>query len=275
MENEQRPALHTLSDSINFAQQMLSEFAKKENLQVEEKVILALYRKLIEQLDGNFILADHSTDSPSKVMIRAAFETYLGIKYILLEKRRFQDRAYSYYVGSLINQQNTTKELIKNPLEEISKEQIENTMKKVSDILGRAKYKKIVDEWERTKKTSGRPYEPKWYSLFNGPTSVNQLLRKAGDKREVIFYSLLSQESHGYQALNGVEDPDLEEPLRLKSIRSSIEDANFQEELARALCTSATHIIIEKLFPVQKDEFITFGKKIGLIPKSYPYNLNI
>ncbi|ERM17723.1 hypothetical protein [Brevibacillus laterosporus] len=40
---------------------------------------MALYRKLLEQLDGMFILADHHIESPTTVMIRVTLETYFAL----------------------------------------------------------------------------------------------------------------------------------------------------------------------------------------------------
>lgn len=91
--------LNDLSKSINFSLDLMHKLEVREDLTIEQKIILSIYRKLIEQVDGNLILADQKLRSPSIVMVRSALETYLSLKYITQRKKFIKDRAVSYYLG--------------------------------------------------------------------------------------------------------------------------------------------------------------------------------
>lgn len=111
-------------------------------------------------------------------------------------------------------------------------ERVRETQKKASETLRMPRFKKIVDEWDKKSKPN---YEPKWYSLFNGPANLKQLVDRVGDKKYYRFYGLLSKEAHAYQALNGVYKLDLvNEPFSLKPIRNPKKDAGYHEEIARS-----------------------------------------
>lgn len=268
--------LHTLSKTIQFGEELLEDLAQEENLEIEHKIVIALYRKLLEQLDGNYILADHKMDSPSTVMIRAALETYLAIKYILQEKRRIRDRACCYYIGYLKSQEKTANDFIQKPIKEMHQEVLKHKKQQAEEILNKPIFKKIIDEWERTKKASKSNFEPKWYSLFNGPKTLKQLVDRLGDTEDYRFYGLLSMEAHGYQAINGLGSVNIvDDPFVLKPIRSNFKDEGFNEEIARSLLNYATHKIVQHLFPKYQQRFIELGKEIGLVPKNYPYKVNL
>ncbi|AKF95935.1 hypothetical protein [Brevibacillus laterosporus] len=70
---------------------------------------MALYRKLLEQLEGMFILADHHIESPTTVMIQAALETYFALSYVLHDADLINRRAACYYVGFVKNQNKAAK----------------------------------------------------------------------------------------------------------------------------------------------------------------------
>lgn len=267
--------LETLGESIRFSANMLAKLESKPELLLEHKIILSLYRKLIEQLDGNYTLADHELVGPTKVMIRSAFETYLSIKYILENKKFVKDRAFCYYVAFCKSQISISNELIDNPITGIDIEQLKTAIKIHENILNEPALKKVLDEWDRTKVEVKRykNYDPTWYALFNGPTSVKQLLEKIGDADDYRLYGSLSQEAHGYQALNGLNNIDLiNEPFSLKPIRGAF-DGELQEHLSRALCTSSSLHIIKLIAPEFENELISFAKEIGLLDKNYPYDI--
>lgn len=262
--------LEKLSKCIVFGEELLEKFTSEKNLAAEHLVVISVYRKLLEQLDGNFVLADHKLQSASTVMIRATFETYLGLKYILQEKRRVKDRAFCYYIGYYKSQLAAAEYSKGHFSAELPKERLENTVNAIEKTMNDPKYKKIVKAWEKAKSQQKIPYEPKWYSLFNGPRSVKQLVSVLDEPEIYKFYELLSIEAHGYQALNGLEAKDAS--LFLKPLRDTNDD--YYESLARSFFTDATLKIINALFPQHEGMFIKFLRDIGFIPSTL-YNVRL
>lgn len=262
--------LEILSKSIQFGEETLKKMERKTDLKIEHKIILSLYRKLLEQVDGNYILADHKLEGPARVLIRSALETVLALKYILQEKRRIQDRAFSYYIGFL----KTDLQIAKDSLEldfndiPINKKELELSIKRSESILSQRQFNKVINEWERANKKS--KYEPKWYSLFNGPTSIKRLVDVVADDQIFLLYGLLSKEAHGYQALSAVIHKDLtKDKFVLKPIRNEISDAIIK--YTRTLLTGITMRMIELIAPECNPDLIIFAKEIGIIPKTYPF----
>ncbi|OJE37266.1 hypothetical protein BAQ49_15965 [Bacillus proteolyticus] len=265
-----KPYLEVLSKSIQFGDETLKNLERKKELPIEHKVIIALYRKLLEQVDGNYILADHELEGPARVLLRSAMETFLSLIYILQEKRRIQDRAFSYYVGFL----KAELKIANNPLTTDNPNGFKNEedskldIKEIESILNKRQFKKVLNEWELTNKKTR--YEPKWYSLFNGPTSVNQLVNKIADKDTNLLYGILSMEAHGYQALSAVKHRDLtNEDFALQPIRNNITDETVK--LTRVLLTSITMRIISLIAPEYELDLIKFAKEIGIISKTHPF----
>ncbi|WP_318582916.1 DUF5677 domain-containing protein [Bacillus paranthracis] len=262
--------LEILSKSIQFGEETLKKMERKTDLKIEHKIILSLYRKLLEQVDGNYILADHKLEGPARVLIRSALETVLALKYILQEKRRIQDRAFSYYIGFL----KTDLQIAKDSLEldfndiPINKKELELSIKRSESILSQRQFNKVINEWERANEKS--KYEPKWYSLFNGPTSIKRLVDVVADDQIFLLYGLLSKEAHGYQALSAVIHKDLtKDKFVLKPIRNEISDAIIK--YTRTLLTGITMKMIELIAPECNPDLIIFAKEIGIIPKTYPF----
>lgn len=252
-----------LSKSIQFGDQLLTELKNKEQLTLEQMIIVSLYRKLIEQLDGNYILADHNFSGPLKVMMRASFETYLSLKYILHDEEHIQNRALSYYIGFIKSQLTAATEAQNNEYIELSQEEIQETIDMYSNILANQRFRDILTEWERTKDSNRRYryYEPSWHALFNGPTSIKQILEAIGEGSDYLFYSFLSQEAHGYQALNGLMHPDLiNNRFDLKPLRGVLEEE--LQELATSLCTTMTYKIIQNMLPEYADQYTQLRSKL-------------
>ncbi|MGN4637233.1 DUF5677 domain-containing protein [Bacillus cereus group sp. MYBK34-1] len=265
--------LNDLSKSINYSLGLMGKLEVREDLTIEQKIILSIYRKLIEQLDGNLILADQKLKSPSIVMVRSALETYLSLKYITQREKFIKDRAISYYVGYLKNQIMVYNKILKNPPTHVqfSSEQYKENIMKIEQLLQLPVFKKILNQWGITKNKLNKKFknnhEPKWYSLYDGPTSIKQLVNKLNSKTIYRYYELLSLETHGYEALNGLRNSDIiNEPFSFKPIRN-IENLDHFAGIARSFCTSATHDIIKYISPELNREYIKFMKELGLIEK--------
>lgn len=272
--------LNELSESINYGLGLMGKLEVREDLTIEQKIILSIYRKLIEQIEGNLILADQKLKSPSVVMVRSALETYLSLKYITQRKKFIKDRAISYYLGYLKNQKNVYNKILENPpiYVQFPNEQYREKIVKIDQLLQSPIFKKTLNQWAITKNTLNKKFknnhEPKWYSLFKGPTSIKQLVNELNSKTIYRYYELLSLEAHGYEALNGLRNSDIiNEPFSFKPIRT-IENLDNFAGIARSFCTNATYEVINYMSPESKEEYKKFLKELGLLEK-YKNELNI
>lgn len=250
--------LKNLSYSINFSEQLIRKLEQKSDLKLEEKIVITLYHQLLEQIDASFILMDHNSENPAKIMLRAAYETYISICYILKDPTLLQQRAFSYYISFI-------KDQLKKVEENGTAEELSDTIQECSEILNSDIFVEVLAEWECKKGNS--EYNPKWHSLFNGPRNIKKLVEDIVDDNPDIYkyYGILSQDAHGYQALNASNYIDfITEPLIIKPIRKEImEDDNI--EIARAFCVGGTTLLISRMFPEFRDDLGLLLTEIGLI----------
>lgn len=269
---EKQLEIEELSKSICFAEKLLMDLCVKDDLNLEQKIILSIYRKLIEQVDGNFVLVDHMLAGPSRVVVRTAFENLLALKYILLEDTFIKDKALCYYVGYIKSLEKMAKQLKKAPPRDMPSDYPDSILQKASKILNDSSFQDILNEWNYRKRNSG--YAPYWYSLFNGPKNIRGLVEVINDPYLYRYYGLLSEETHATQALNGLNSMDLiNDDFSLRPIRSEV-NIGFHEGAARAFCTAAIHEIIKYMCPELNSEFIKFMDELGLVDK-YKDELNI
>ncbi len=173
-------------------------------------IVLSLYRKVLEQLDGLFLLIEHESKSGSVILLRSLFETSASLIYILKDKEKVEQRAHCYYVSYSIEEITFSRKVIAQKVydefatEERFKRSIDSHTKNLN-----GKYKEVYQEWlkvqsnlERNKSKKGLIH-PKWYSLYDGPITLKKLSKKINllgvyDK----IYSIYSLEVHGFSTLS-------------------------------------------------------------------------
>jgi Family of unknown function (DUF5677) len=89
--------LNTLSKAIRYSTITLERLTKLNSINYEELTIITLFRKLIENVDGIFVLADHGLKSPCITVIRAAYEVFLQIEYMFKDEKNVHQKTLSYY----------------------------------------------------------------------------------------------------------------------------------------------------------------------------------
>ncbi len=258
--------LHILSKSIQFGEKFLKDLEKRTDLELEHKIVVSLFRKLIEQADAGYVLADHDLEGPLTVIKRSILETYLAIRYILQKEELVKDRAYSYYVGFLIDLNNDMRSWSEQQKVDMSDLEFERAIDINSEILSNPRFKYILKEWENTKRKSKKLHDPNWYSLFKGPWSLKQLANRLMKNEPLLylFYGPLSQEAHSYKALDATNYTELmDKSLELKPIRCRVEPDDVIS--IKAFCTGAMLEAILYLFPNRSDECLEFAREIGMI----------
>lgn len=258
--------LHNLSKTIKFGEGFLKDLEKRTDLELEHKIVSALFRKLIEQTTAGYVLTEQNLAGPLTIIKRSMLETYLALRYILQKEELIKNRAYSYYIGFLKNENNDKRTWNESPQVDLSHIDIQGFIKTNTEILNNPKFKHILQEWENTKRKSKKKYDPKWYSLFNGPWSLKGLsdCLMEGEPLAYAFYGTLSQEAHSYNALNAANFTEfMDKPLELNPIRCRVNTSDVRN--IRSLCAWAMFEAIIYLFPDRTHEIWEFGIEIGML----------
>ncbi|MDQ0975880.1 hypothetical protein QFZ31_005758 [Neobacillus niacini] len=202
------PNLNTLSKAILAGQQILELSASKENLKHHDVIIISMYRKVLEQADGLFILLDHDSNSAATSTIRTLYETSIGMQFIFEKENLLANRANSYYVSYMHEQITWAKKAIKTG--ELSTlysfEELQKKITKFESSLAEEPLKSIHNVWLKEKvklEKQNKHFPPKWYSLYGSAISFTQLASKFKGTHPFL-YSGYSLESHGYTALQNV-----------------------------------------------------------------------
>ncbi|KRE73912.1 DUF5677 domain-containing protein [Paenibacillus sp. Soil750] len=200
---EQNPLLDSLSQTILYADKLLEEVAENGGHSEKEVIIFALFRQLIEQVDGIFIGGDHNNLEVIRASVRNAFETNLAIEYIYQDPAQLTDRALSYKVGYI----NQDIEWFQMAIDErtLEPEVTEATLLTKKALLEAQlitpSLTHITNEWN-TVKSALRRGIPKWYSLFGGPSTIFALAQRVNMENEYrTIYAGLSATAHGTTAL--------------------------------------------------------------------------
>ncbi|KOP67945.1 hypothetical protein AMS62_23820 [Bacillus sp. FJAT-18019] len=218
---EQNPLLDSLSQTILYADKLLEEVTESGGHSEKEVIIFALFRQLIEQVDGIFIGADQNNLEIIRALARNAFETNLAIEYIFQDSAHLTDRALSYKVGS-INQDIKWFQLAidEKTLEpEVTEATLLSKKSLLEAQLVTASLAHITNEWNRVQAALRRG-SPKWYSLFGGPSTIFALAQHVNMEDEYRkIYAGLSATAHGTTALTNAALEDAAGRVLLRPLR--------------------------------------------------------
>lgn len=108
---------------------------------------LQIYRSLLERFDGMAILAKQSGAEALLVVLRTVFEGFLGLEYMLKDKRTERAMAYLYHLNVNFDSLLDSAKLPRpDPLSD--------------------SYDPIATEWNRVQKLRGIGRFPNWFSMF-------------------------------------------------------------------------------------------------------------
>jgi hypothetical protein len=258
----ENPNLNTLSKTILAGQKILELSASKDHLKHHDVIIISLYRKVLEQADGLFILLDHDSNSAAISTIRTLYETSIGMQFIFEKENLIANRANSYYVSYMHEQRTWAKKAMKSGelLAKYSLEELKEKVTKFETALANQPLKSVNDVWIKEKaklEKQNRHYPPKWYSLYGGASSFTQLASKFKGTHPML-YSGYSLESHGFSALqNIVTDEETKKqflaPLRYR--HSGYDTLCFLGRTIISLCSS---LMVNRYCPEIKPEFEVF-----------------
>lgn len=261
-EDNCNPKLSPLSKSILAGQQILEQSTKKENLEQHDIVIISLYRKVLEQADGLFILLDHDSNSAATSTFRTMYETSIGMQFIFEDPAQIENRANAYHVAYIYEQLNWAQKAIRSG--ELSSlytiDELKEKVVKFERTLSKKPLNLVNKIWlrEKAKLNKRNKYlSPKWYSLFDGEDSFTKLASRFKGTHPVL-YSGYSLESHGYTALQNVKYDEVTRKQFLSPLRYRHTGYNTLCFLSRTLLSMCSSFIIKRYCPEIRNEFEDF-----------------
>ena len=184
----------------------------------EQGVILMTHWQLIELLDGVVVLVESGAIEPARLQLRAAFESFLTLLFIL--ERDTEKRGYAWLVvKDVLNRIRTWKRL--DTGSDAGKDFVKLTAKEgvkvihTPDARGKGerlqkmietqpRWKEAYDEYQRLKEKFPKARSrPEWFELFGGPAGagLGTLARHLGyGSQYEILYRLWSDRIHGTDA---------------------------------------------------------------------------
>lgn len=181
--------------------------------------ILAVCRNLIERIDGVSVLARSGSAQNGYPLLRTAFETLLGLQYML--ERDTINRALAYQVRhahrsiAFATQLDPTTPEGRELRASVANEEFRHVLtdtdaeadKEIAHwapMLNSADFQAVEDAWQTSTKGK-RTKLVEWYSLFGGPTKFKALAEHLNQKVAWnILYTMWSDVTHGTDAFNHV-----------------------------------------------------------------------
>lgn len=259
-----------LKESIEFASKQLETFKATKSLDdVSVMVITALYRKIIELSEGVRVSGANGLSGPALLNYRGLIEAYLAFQYILQDEKMVEDRAKAYKIGYHKQQIEACDYSLERETDEDQRTYIELAIQHHTSQLETENLQDVLTVYNELQSQNKRGFIPKWYALYNGPGSINQVakhLAETGRKdRELMtkLYGFLSIDAHNYMALNSILKHN--ELLTIKPIRvpfnSNKDEHNFLG--TRSLLTSSIVKFMQSTFPEDEINFLEFAQRIA------------
>jgi hypothetical protein len=223
-----------LRDLVNYGTNLvIRAYRTSERTLTDIVVCTCVLKHSIVMLDAIEILVSHGALLAAHNPARSLLETLLYLTWIL--EKDTEKRTRQFWVGHLRREMMWAKRAVPGTPEHGAFKDILSSLSMTKDTAGmtalqteaarqaaqlEAKLKSsendpINKEFDRLNKGK---YDPHWYSLFGGPSSIGQLAKEAGMEREYkILYSGMSEITHGsaFRKHFKVEDKGLVfEPIR-------------------------------------------------------------
>lgn len=258
-----------INEVVNFGTHLLDWGLQKKGT-YEDLPALLFLRNFLENLDAISILVQNSVIHPCNGLLRTALENFFSIEYILLDESKNQKRARSFiFCNYKTNQKwlkkgvpgtQEAKELktkIKNDryLKDFSPtlNGAESMLPAVEALINDQEYRDIRSEYEEKRKLIGNPM---WYSLFDGPRSIERLAVVLGYP---TFYEYVyrgwSETTHGVDIVQQRIHESPEGLFQLVALRNKTDTAESVAQYCMNFSMLTFNVFIEKVAPERKAEF--------------------
>ncbi|TNB96927.1 hypothetical protein FHG65_18840 [Bacillus cereus] len=195
-------------------------FSKEYSIIPDEiRVAISLYEKVIENIDGVFILLENASERCALSITRDLFENMLYLKFIMNDKY-FKERALSYYYSYLKDNLSHIEMLLSNgdkglrirkymkkERSDESYKELERRRESIKKIMKKKKFREIKSEWYRVrdgkmKEKNIKTYFPKWYETFEGSENIRKLAISCDFVAEYdMLYGAYSRQVHSTNAM--------------------------------------------------------------------------
>ena len=267
-----RTVLDSYSNSINeyvhFGSQLIDWDLNREVAEKKDGYVVPILflRNLIESSDGISILIRHGASDPAKSLLRTVLENFFSLEYLLesVDERSMYFHAWNTFqqmklYEKLDGHSDRAKQLsallskdkYMRPASPMVHEPVEKWKAIAKELLALDHYKDVVAEYERT---AARIKNPQWYSLYDGPVSVEAL---AGHLKLFGLYELyrsLSNSVHGtdiaHDKLSGLGDGRIG-VLQLRYPKNAHMITGFVHDV----CLAAFMSYVKIRLPEKKREF--------------------
>jgi hypothetical protein len=227
----------------------------------EDVAPLYLYLHIVEMLDGVQVLVSQSCPLPAASILRSAFEAMISLLYILAADSKRRALAWLYQYAR--NRSNTYDQLDASsqrgaPLRAaIEKEEVGISLPPAEDVLRvaapvrefleRPDLAEVKAEFAACKERRGGR-EPRWYELFDGPRSLEQLAAKV-DKGTIyqILYRHWSGVAHAHDISRFITSTPSGEPA-IRPLRDPL-DVPQVASLGASLFLDASRSLIAHYRP--------------------------
>ncbi|MBG7613047.1 hypothetical protein IU405_12390 [Polaribacter sp. BAL334] len=258
----------TIDNAVDFGTHLLKWQADKMQSGDHHLVPILFFRNILELTDAISILIKNSSIDPTKILLRSLLENSFGLEYLLEKDQENRSLSNNVWIAhkdlKFIEKLNLKSQIGKQFSNEIKKDKfvkeiisdetlIELDKKNSIELLELPIYKKIEEEYQRTKKIIKNP---KWYSLFNGPTDIEQLAKRLNHYTLYeIVYRKLSDNVHATDLIKN-------KLVQGKNGQTDIIQIRFPKD-AQDFTVYTLNILImtylnfyEKVLPERNDEFL-------------------
>lgn len=223
-----------------------------------------LYRHLLDLGDSIGTLLRFGSSATTAILLRALFESSLGLNFMLEGNTFREDRAASYLTFTRIKRlhdyniydPNTSEgKKFHEVLDADSNLQGSNfprrdhsdDRKQVEDLLGSEESRPF---WEKYKQAKRKPKH--WYTLCSAATNLRELARITGREAEyLLLYQMLSEPAHGSDVFSGVLRSSPGKGIRVNQIRGPEEKVSEITKFASTYLINCHQLLL--LTYVQRD----------------------
>lgn len=259
-----------IDEVVNFGTHIIS-WDVKEAIGNDENIPVAMMlRHILELNDSISILIKNSSIDPCKPLLRCVLETFFGLEYLL--ENDTKNRALGFLVWHFHHQIKSSKKLL--PTEQAHIQLLRKLQSDISIpngikppvIPGIDKHIQYLEtqltlplfsniEAEYQNLINSGNSNPKWYQLFNGPKSIEQLANHLNRQALYeILYRAWSGPTHGTDIILSKLRQDSPGQSEIVQIRFP-KDAQVVTQYAFILSLLTYGIIINKRIPKHKDNF--------------------
>ena len=234
----------------------------------EDVAAIALYRHLLELVDGVEVLLSNGCSEASVPIVRSTFETSLSLRFILHDRDRYSQRSLAWVYQSALDQIGDAERYapesergrvfsddFRRQFEDVQLSELatmsSDRITSLKCLLDLEHFQAVRSEYESLRKKKDRP---NWYELFEGPRNVRELARTVGwGGVYALFYSDWSRAVHGLGASVHIQ-PGKSSGIAINALRTPL-NFQFRAQLVAVLVLDATRMILDHFRP---------GERIGV-----------